>query len=62
GDSVPPADPAQVPPTRLSPGDEDYWSTVEYVRLEYDVDKAVKKILAVPDLDDFLGTRLLDGR
>jgi hypothetical protein len=32
------------------------------VRVEYDVEKAVKKILAVPELDDFLGTRLLDGR
>ena len=35
---------------------------LEFVRLEYDVEKAVKKILAVPELDDFLGNRLLDGR
>jgi len=35
---------------------------VEFVRIEYDVDRAVKKILSEPDLDDFLGTRLLDGR
>ncbi|NOT01080.1 MAG: metallophosphoesterase family protein [Phycisphaerales bacterium] len=39
-----------------------YRATVDFVRVEYDVEKAVKKILAVPDLDDFLGTRLLDGR
>ena len=39
-----------------------YRAQVEFVRVEYDVEKAVKKILAVPELDDFLGTRLLDGR
>ena len=36
--------------------------TVEFVRVEYDVEKAVKKVLAVDELDDFLGTRLLEGR
>ncbi len=35
---------------------------VEFVRLEYDVDSVVQKILAVPELDDFLAHRLLDGR
>jgi len=35
---------------------------VEFIRLEYDIDKAVQKILNTPDLDDFLGNRLLDGR
>jgi len=35
---------------------------VEFVRLEYDVDSIVSKILAVPELDDFLGHRLLEGR
>lgn len=39
-----------------------YRAEVEFVRVEYDIEKAVKKIFAVPDLDDFLGTRLLDGR
>jgi predicted phosphodiesterase len=39
-----------------------YRATVEFVRVEYDVDKAVKKVLAVDELDDFLGTRLLEGR
>jgi len=35
---------------------------VEFVRLEYDIDTTVKKILEMPDLDDFLGHRLLEGR
>jgi diadenosine tetraphosphatase ApaH/serine/threonine PP2A family protein phosphatase len=39
-----------------------YRADVEFVRIEYDIEKAVKKIFAVSELDDFLGTRLLDGR
>ena len=39
-----------------------YRAEVEFLRIEYDIEKAVKKVFAVPDLDDFLGTRLLDGR
>ncbi len=39
-----------------------YRATVEFVRIEYDVEKTVKKVLAVDELDDFLGTRLLEGR
>ncbi len=35
---------------------------VEFVRLEYDIDTTVKKILAEPELDDMLGHRLYDGR
>jgi hypothetical protein len=35
---------------------------IEFVRLPYDVETTVKKVEMVPDLDDFLGTRLLDGR
>lgn len=35
---------------------------VEFVRLEYDVEKTVRKILAEPALDDLLGTRLYEGR
>ncbi len=62
GDRVPPADADNPAPGHLHPDDEDYWATVEFVRIEYDTEKAVKRILAVPDLDDFLGTRLLDGR
>jgi hypothetical protein len=37
-------------------------STVEYVRVEYDIQKAVNKALETPELDDFLGLRLLEGR
>jgi predicted phosphodiesterase len=35
---------------------------VEFIRLEYDVEKTVHKILNTPELDDFLGHRLLEGR
>jgi diadenosine tetraphosphatase ApaH/serine/threonine PP2A family protein phosphatase len=35
---------------------------VEFVRLPYDVDTTVRKVEAIADLDNFLGTRLLDGR
>lgn len=35
---------------------------VEFVRVEYDIDKTVKKITAEPALDDMLGQRLYDGR
>jgi diadenosine tetraphosphatase ApaH/serine/threonine PP2A family protein phosphatase len=35
---------------------------VEFVRVPYDVEKAAHKIKAIPDLDDFLGDRLMDGR
>ncbi len=35
---------------------------VEFMRLEYDIEKAVQKILNTPELDDYLGHRLLEGR
>lgn len=35
---------------------------VEFVRLEYDVEQTVQKILSEPALDDLLGTRLYEGR
>ena len=35
---------------------------VEFIRLEYDIERAVQKILNTPELDDFLGHRLLEGR
>jgi diadenosine tetraphosphatase ApaH/serine/threonine PP2A family protein phosphatase len=35
---------------------------IEFVRLMYDVDTTVKKVAAIDELDNFLGTRLLDGR
>ena len=37
-------------------------NAVEFVRLMYDVDTTVKKVEAIDELDNFLGTRLLDGR
>jgi diadenosine tetraphosphatase ApaH/serine/threonine PP2A family protein phosphatase len=35
---------------------------VEFVRVEYDVDAVVQRILGIPELDDFLAHRLLEGR
>ena len=35
---------------------------VEFVRVEYDIDVTVQKIRANPHLDDFLGTRLYEGK
>ncbi len=37
-------------------------TAVEFIRVEYDIEKAVNKVLAIPELDDFLGTRLWEGR
>jgi diadenosine tetraphosphatase ApaH/serine/threonine PP2A family protein phosphatase len=36
--------------------------TIRYRRVEYDIDTTVRKIYAIPDLDNFLGDRLRDGR
>ena len=35
---------------------------VEFVRVEYDLEATVRKIRENPELDDFLGTRLYDGK
>ncbi|MCC7145270.1 MAG: metallophosphoesterase family protein [Phycisphaeraceae bacterium] len=35
---------------------------VEFVRLEYDIQAVIDKIKQIPELSDFLGLRLLDGR
>lgn len=35
---------------------------IEFVRLNYDIDTTVKKILSEPQLDDLLGMRLYEGR
>jgi diadenosine tetraphosphatase ApaH/serine/threonine PP2A family protein phosphatase len=37
-------------------------TAIEFIRVPYDVDATVKKVEAIPELDNFLGTRLLDGR
>ena len=39
-----------------------YDAYVEFVRIPYDVDTTVRKVTDNPELDNFLGTRLLDGR
>jgi predicted phosphodiesterase len=36
--------------------------SIEFIRLEYDVEKTVKKILAESELDNMLGMRLYEGR
>jgi len=43
-------------------GEDGYCTTIEFVRLEYDIEKAARKIFDTPELDDFLGTRLYEGR
>ncbi len=43
-------------------GEDGYCTTLEFIRLEYDVEKAARKIYDTPELDDFLGTRLFEGR
>jgi predicted phosphodiesterase len=35
---------------------------VEFVRVPYDFETTVQKVLAIKDLDDYLGTRLREGR
>ncbi len=35
---------------------------MEFVRLEYDINAVVEKISAIPEINDFFGQRLLDGR
>jgi diadenosine tetraphosphatase ApaH/serine/threonine PP2A family protein phosphatase len=35
---------------------------IEFVRLEYDIEKTVSKIMSEPALDELLGTRLFEGR
>ena len=36
--------------------------TIRYRRVPYDIETTIKKIYAVPDLENFLGDRLRDGR
>ena len=35
---------------------------VRFVRVEYDVDLVVRQVCAIPELDDYLGVRLKEGR
>jgi predicted phosphodiesterase len=43
-------------------GNGEFSLTVEFVRLEYDIESAARKIFDTPELDDFLGSRLFEGR
>lgn len=52
--------PPEYEPPPVQPGE--YCTTLEFVRLEYDIEKAARKIFDTPDLDDFLGSRLFEGR
>jgi diadenosine tetraphosphatase ApaH/serine/threonine PP2A family protein phosphatase len=36
--------------------------TIRYRRVEYDIDTTIKKIYTIPELENFLGDRLRDGR
>ncbi|MCS6850796.1 MAG: metallophosphoesterase [Gemmataceae bacterium] len=36
--------------------------TIRYQRVEYDIETTIKKIYAIPELENFLGDRLRDGR
>ncbi len=36
--------------------------TIRFIRVEYDVSTTMDKIYAIPELDDYLATRLEDGR
>ncbi len=42
--------------------EDEYCTTIEFVRLEYEIEKAAQKIYDTPELDDFLGSRLFEGR
>ena len=35
---------------------------IEFYRIPYDIDAVASKIYAIPELDDWLGDRLVDGR
>jgi diadenosine tetraphosphatase ApaH/serine/threonine PP2A family protein phosphatase len=37
-------------------------STIRFRRVTYDIEKTIKKIYAIPELENFLGDRLRDGR
>ena len=37
-------------------------NTIRYRRVEYDIETTIRKIYAIPELENFLGDRLRDGR
>ncbi|MDP7274350.1 MAG: metallophosphoesterase family protein [Planctomycetaceae bacterium] len=52
-------DPSGAPGGSGQPGGD---LTLEFQRVEYDFEATAEKIYAIPDLDNFLGDRLRDGR
>lgn len=56
-----PDDPCPIPAPPVRPSAQGR-TVVEFVRVEYDVEKAAGKIFACSELDDFLGQRLFEGR
>ena len=36
--------------------------TIRFRRVEYDIDSTIQKIYAIPNLENFLGDRLREGR
>lgn len=53
--SSPPSNPSSSPTPPSSP-------TLYYRRVEYDIERTIQKIHDIPELDNFLGDRLRDGR
>lgn len=43
-------------------GEGEFLTTLEFVRVPYDIEKAARRVFDVPELDDFLGSRLFEGR
>jgi hypothetical protein len=41
---------------------DDKTNTVDFFRLEYDIETVRDKIYAIPELSNWLGDRLLEGR
>jgi len=67
GRGQPVSDPSSLTPSLPAPDDAAAGSandhlTLEFRRVEYDVEITAEKIYAVPDLDNFLGDRIRDGR
>ena len=54
--------PAETPPAVPAPTSATAHGVIEFIRVPYDVETTVEKVKAIEALDNFLGTRLLDGR
>lgn len=60
--AAPASDVIVLPSTTAATSEPKPTPKVEFIRVEYDIEKAAAKIKAVPELDNFLGERLYDGR